>query len=156
MTISTRRRGRQRGHRRPGGTLTLRSAREASTTVSPSAVSVAARPDAEGDDQQHAERDLALGDRAEQHDERGRAGDQPGGRAHREQPAHARLLREVAVAVVVAVIVVVAAELGRTRRATRAVRGSRRARDGGGGVGVRQGVVVRVVVCVVVVVVIVP
>ena len=46
--------------------------------------------EAEDDDQQHPERDLVLGDRAEQDDERGGAGDQARRGAHGEQalPAH--------------------------------------------------------------------
>ena len=60
--------------------------------------------EAEGDDQDHPERDLPLGDGAEQHDERRRARDQAGRGAHRDQPAPRELLgRRVRVAVLVVV-----------------------------------------------------
>ena len=44
----------------------------------------------EGDDEDHAQADLVLGDRAEEHDERRRARDEPGRCAHRQQRARRR------------------------------------------------------------------
>ena len=57
----------------------------------------------EGDDEDHAQADLVLGHRAEEHDERRGARDEPGRGAHRQQRARA----QVAVVVVRAVTVVV-------------------------------------------------
>ena len=64
----------------------------------------------EGDDEDHAQADLVLGHRAEEHDERRRARDEPGRRAHRQQRARAQVgvvVVVVAVAVVVPVVVIV-------------------------------------------------
>ena len=67
------------------------------------------QPRAERDDHRQPERDLALRHGGEEHDQRRRARDQPGGGAHREQPAGRDPLgRRVAVAVIVVVVVVVA------------------------------------------------
>ncbi len=100
------------------GIRSRRSAREASTTARPSAVKRRRQSQAEGDDQQHPERDLTLGDRPEQDDQRRRAGDQAGRGPHRQQAAHPGLLRQVAVG-----MVAVVAAVDRDRRHVR--RGSR-------------------------------
>ena len=58
------------------------------------------QPEAEGDDHHEPERELVLGHGGEQDDERRRAGDQPGRRAHREDAARGEVLRVVMVMVV--------------------------------------------------------
>ena len=75
------------GHRQP------RQRAVARTTASPSAVSVAASPAVKATIRTSPSADLVLRDRAEQDDERGRARDQPGRRAHRDEPARARARR---------------------------------------------------------------
>ena len=59
--------------------------------------------EAERDDQRQSEADPVEGDRAQQHDERGRAREQPGGHAHTQEPPGGE-----GIVVLVAVVVVVA------------------------------------------------
>ena len=83
----------------------LASSLPAWTTAMPSAVRVAARPTRERDDQDEAEPDPVLRDGAEQHDERGRARDQAGRRAERDQASPPAVVVMVVMAVVVVVVV---------------------------------------------------
>ena len=97
----------------PRGHVQARRARgRASTTARPRPVSVAARPTLNATIRSSPSADLVLGDGAEQDDQRGRARDQAGRRAHREQPAPRELLGR---AWCVAVLVVVRRGRGRGR-----------------------------------------
>ena len=73
-------------------------------TASPAAVRVAAKPEAEGDDQEHPEADPVLGDRRDQDDERRGAGDDPARDAQPQQSTHG----DGAIVVVRVVVVAVA------------------------------------------------
>ena len=111
--------GSTRSSRAPAPARTRATRPLVQTTASPSAVSVAARPRLNATISSEPEHDLRLGDRAEQDDERGRARDQAGRRAH--APAGPRVLSVVVVVVVmVVVVVVVRAWSPRTRDAQHA------------------------------------
>ena len=79
-----------------------RNVRLARIATSPIPVIESGEPRAEGDDQHEPERDPVQRDRREQHDERGRTGEQPAGDADGGQRAPA----ELSVAMVVVMVVV--------------------------------------------------